>query len=101
MSVNTYDIGDTTTLTGSFANSDGEATDPTAIQLLIRTPAGVETEYTYSDDITRDAEGEYSMVYELTESGTYYYRWVGSGSIVCASEGFLKVRPSRFTNPLP
>ena len=100
MSVNTYDIGDTTTLSGTFANSDGEAADPSTVTLLVRTPAGVETEYD-SDDITQDGEGEYSMVYELTESGTYYYRWIGTGSLVCAGEGFLKVRPSKFTNPLP
>jgi hypothetical protein len=100
MSINTYDIGDQTILRGTFTNSDGEVTDPTTVQVLVRTPAGTETTYD-GDDITRDSEGIYSFEYQMTERGTYHYRWIGSGALVCAGEGYLKVKPSNFTTPLP
>jgi hypothetical protein len=99
----TYDIGDQVRISGSFTNLAGTATDPTALKIAIRTPNGAETVSTYGSDVAvvKDATGEYHFDVLLTEGGPWYYRWRATGAVTAAEEGFVKVRESEFTNPLP
>lgn len=96
-----YDIGDQLTVGYTFRNSSGVAADPTTVELKLLTPAGVETSHVYGIDanVIKGSVGAYHYDLTLTESGLYTWRWIGTGAIVCADEGTIAVRASRFTNP--
>lgn len=96
---NAYDVGDLVRLTGTFTDADGVATDPTAITIRIKTPARVETTYTYGVDagVERDSTGVYHIDVDITQVGTWFYRWAGTGAVKAAQENVLTVRESAFT----
>lgn len=96
-----YDIGDQIRIGYTFKNSSGMAADPTTITLWLKTPAGAETSHVYLTDgnLIRDATGVYHYDLTFAESGTYCWRWAGTGAVVCAEEGQLPVRRSKFTTP--
>lgn len=96
-----YDIGDKPTLSYTFLNAAGAAADPTVVTLKLRTPAGVETSHVHGTDVNvvKDSVGVYHYELPLAESGLYTWRWIGTGALVCADEGTIPVRASRFTNP--
>jgi hypothetical protein len=97
-----YQIGQVFVVTTTFKNAAGAATDPTTIRLLIKTPDGTETTYLYDTDeeVARVTAGVYKFELYLTQSGNHYYRWVGTGTVIAATEGALTVQKSRFTEPL-
>ena len=87
-----YDLSDAPTFRCEFA-VDNTLTDPTTITLTIITPAKVSTDYTYgAAQITKVSTGVYTKIISLTERGVWYYRWVGTGACVAASEGTITVR---------
>ena len=52
--------------------------DPDEITLLIKKPDQTTTTLTYAaEQVVRDDTGKYSAFVELTQEGTYHYRWVG------------------------
>jgi hypothetical protein len=93
----TYDVGDLVRLGAAFTKS-GVATDPTTLTLKIRTPGGVTTTYTYPTDaqLSRDGPGLYHLELALGASGTWVYRWAGTGAAQAAEEGEVNVRASNF-----
>lgn len=97
--MNEYDIGDVATLVGTFTVA-GVATDPTTITLIVRTPAGVETTYTYAlTELTKVSPGVFTRDQECTEAGVWAYRFVGTGDVKSAGERQFRVNRSLFASP--
>lgn len=88
-----YDKGDTIRITCTFTNSAGTATDPTAVVARLQDPAGTET----TPSTTKSATGVYYFDVTPALSGTYYYRFEGTGALVAASpDGSFNVRSTEF-----
>ncbi len=102
MTTTQYDIGDVAVLRGVFTTSAGAAVDPTAVRVFVKAPDGTETIYTYGVDlgVIKDSTGAYHFNLALTEKGSWFYRWVGTGAAVAAGESHLKVNQSRFSTPV-
>lgn len=93
---NAYEQGETVRITGTFSVS-GVNTDPTTVTLKVQNPAGTETSYTYAaSEVTKSATGVYYKDVTLSTSGVWYYRWIGTGTVVSADEDYLFVKPSEF-----
>jgi hypothetical protein len=89
---NTYDIGDLVRVTGTFTVS-GTATDPTTITLKVLPPGSAVLTYTYAlSEVTKSATGVYYKDIPITSSGTWYYRWISTGTVVSAGEEYFHVR---------
>lgn len=86
----TYYSGDVITISGSFTNAAGTATDPTDLTLIVKAHTATSgTAYEYSPgDITRDAEGEFSLSWEapdVTHLTMYLVQWQPTGAVQRAS----------------
>jgi hypothetical protein len=94
---NSYAKGDTIRMSGAFTVSS-VATDPTTVTLVIETPAGVETTYTYAlSQVTKASTGSYYKDIALTESGYYKYRWTGTGAVATVGDDtYIYVKDSVF-----
>lgn len=74
------DAAELATLTNTFSVA-GVATDPTTVSLTVTTPAGVATTYTYAlGQITKTGTGVYTKDIPCSESGTWVYVWIGTGT---------------------
>lgn len=83
----TYDKGDLVRLTATWKNSAGANVDPTTVKLLIQSPSGTTTTYTYGvDTINKDAVGSYSFEYVVPSQGQYTYRWEGTGTATATGQ---------------
>lgn len=92
----TYEIGDTIRLTGTFTVSSVN-TDPTTVTLKVQDPSGNEDTFTYAlGTVSKSATGIYYKDVSLDEKGTWHYRWVGTGAVASADEGYVFVRESQF-----
>lgn len=92
-----YDLGDVVRLTGTFTDSNGTAADPTTVTLEVKDPSGNEATYTYAlSQITKSSTGIYYKDVTTDEGGTWYYRWLGSGTVASADEGYFYVEDSKF-----
>lgn len=97
-----YDLGDAVTVNVAFTDLDGVATDPTTITLKYEDPSGNQTTKTYAAaQITRTGTGEYNHTIVTDESGTWTYRWVGTGTVEAVEEGSFYVLTSDFVTPSP
>ena len=83
-----YDIGDELRLSVSFTDITGVAADPTAVTCTVRAPDGTETVL----NNTKSTTGSYYADVGPTQSGTYFFRWAGTGALVVAEEGQFYVR---------
>lgn len=84
---NVYDIGDGVRLTAAFTVAD-VATDPTTVTLTLTDPSANSS----SPSPTNSGTGAYYEDIVVDESGSWHYRFVGTGAVVAASEGHLSVR---------
>jgi hypothetical protein len=87
----TYYSGDVLTITGSFTNAAGTATDPTDLTVIItRHKATSGTTYQYNPgDITRTGTGAFSLSWTApsVEALTMYeVQWLPTGAVQRASE---------------
>ncbi len=95
-----YDQGDKIRLTGKFRDGSRALADPTAVVVKIKPPHGDTLTYTYLDDVelARDSAGVYHV--DVTpaagQSGVWFIRWEGTGTIVAADEYSIFVKPSHF-----
>ena len=85
-----YEIDTSIELAGVFINSlSGVYIDPTGVTLYILDPSGVQSLFQYnttpSSPITRDALGRYHYTVSPGKSGTWSYKWQGSGTAVATS----------------
>jgi len=94
---NTYDIGDGVRVSIAFTVDD-VATDPTTVTLKIKDPTPTTTTYTYAlATVTKGSTGNYYKDITIDASGTWYYRWTGTGTVVAATEDYFEVRLSQFS----
>ena len=94
--VNTYNKGNRVRFSVTFTVS-AVNTDPTATTLKIQDPSGNETTYTYVlGEVIKTATGQYRKDIDIDETGSWYYRWEGTGAVVAASEAHLLVRSTEF-----
>ena len=95
---NSYDKGSTVKIYNDpVFKTSGAATDPTTVTLIVQDPAGTETSYTYAaGQVTKAATGSYYKEIQLNTSGTWHYRWVGTGACAAVDEGYLYIRDSEF-----
>jgi hypothetical protein len=93
-----YTIGDQSRLSAAFATAAGAAVDPTVVTLKIKTPALTVTSHVYGTDanVIKDSTGNFHYDLTLSQSGTYRYRWEGTGAAICADEASLNVNRSAF-----
>ena len=91
--VETYDIGDRITVTGTFTNKAGALADPTTIVFKYRVRGGEAVTGTASKAST----GVYTADVDLTEAGQWYFRFTGTGAVVAAGELRCEVRGSYFS----
>lgn len=91
--MNTYDIGDTVRVSCTF-EVDGVATNPTTVTVKIKAPLGAVTTKVYGTDaeVQRPSTGRFYIDVDATETGTYRYRWVGTGTAKGAEAGAFYVR---------
>lgn len=96
--MNSYGVGNLIRLSVTFTELVGQTPiDPTDVTLYIQNPDGTVDEFTYLDSqIVRDGVGLYHYDLPNPESGYYYYRFEGSGTIVAASNGQFNSIPSPF-----
>lgn len=75
---------------------NGIYVDPTEVQLFIMDPAGVIVDYTSIDgSVLRSEAGHYYHTMVLDESGTWTYKWQGTGAYVATSpDQTMTVNPS-------
>ncbi len=85
--------GDTIRLKAVFSVLDVN-TDPSTVSLTVQSPAGVETTYTYSASITKEATGIYYKDVSLNESGYWVYEWTGTGTVASVQGNKIYVRGS-------
>jgi hypothetical protein len=86
---NIYDVGDGIQLTGTFTIS-GSGTNTTAT-LSLTDPSEVVT----TPAVGSGTDGVYLVDAIVDEAGAWYYRWVGTGAVVAATEGHFFVRKRR------
>lgn len=89
---NQYTIGATVKMTATFRNTAGAVTDPTTVTCIVKTPAGVETTYTYAlTTVDKDSTGIYSKTITTAENGLYQYYFKGTGTVADAARGHFLV----------
>lgn len=92
MAINTFDVGDQVRLIGSFKDITNTLTDPTVVTVRVKTPSGIVT----TPAATQASAGIYHVDVTLDESGTWWYRFEGTGAVVAAEENAFNVRDSHF-----
>lgn len=68
-------------LTGTFRDTDDNLVDPTAVTCEVRAPGAA----TVSNAATRASVGVYTFAQMLDASGTWYYRFKGTGTVKVAA----------------
>jgi len=92
-----YDIGDKPTVTVTFRNEAGVATNPGAVTGLIRTPDGVEATLSAP---TNPGTGIYAWsLPTLTQAGPHVVRAKGTSGLIAAVEVAFTVQRSAFDTP--
>jgi hypothetical protein len=97
MSTASYDVGDESKLTATFKNIDSVLTAPTTITLKVKPPSGATATYLMgASSMLNPSVGVYTYALPLTMSGVWFYRWIGTGTVTAAGEGWLRVNASQF-----
>lgn len=92
----TYDPGDMISLHAQFYNEAGQPADPTDVALKVRTPLGIQINY--SPDHTGLGAFKYDLITSLTDAtGKYTYRFEGTGAVTSAEEKVFFLNPSDFS----
>lgn len=73
----------------NITNAAGVVTDPTALTLKVKVPAGTVTTYTYGVDVivVKDSVGNYHADIPITAAGRWSYAWEGTGAATVAEGG--------------
>src|SRR5262245_29415242 len=79
------DVGESRVLSVTFANEDGDATDPTTVTLTIVAPDGTTT----TPVPTHPGVGVYEHLLDPDQSGPWQYDFAGQGNGIDAHEGDL------------
>jgi len=86
-----YLEGATVRVQATFAVG-GSNTDPTTVTLKVKDPSGNIDSYTYAlGQVTKGATGVYYKDVQPDETGTWIYRWIGTGAAAGVAETAFKV----------
>jgi hypothetical protein len=78
-----FSIGEKIRARVTYTDPDTDAlTDPSSVTVVVRTPAGVLTTYTYGVDaaLSKVSAGVYQVLITLSEVGTWKWKWTGSAT---------------------
>jgi hypothetical protein len=99
-----YDIGDIVRCSSTFTSTAAVNADPTTVDFVYTTPAGVDsvnqrsaTTTGLTDSIYRVSTGVYYRDITTTASGSYWYRFSSTGTITTSAEWSFRVRKLRTT----
>src|SRR5262245_54631763 len=97
--MNTYDIGDVVNCVGEFRNTSNSLVDPDTVSAKTYSPSGSTATYIYGVDsnLTKLATGRYQLALEPASSGTWYYKFFGTGTNKGAGESSFNVRATFFS----
>ena len=96
MTTNQYEIGNEIVLTATFENTAGAPTDPTTITCRTLSSRGATAVYTYAaSQIVRVSTGVYTISITPIDSGEWWYRFEGTGTVVAAFENTFTINPSQ------
>ena len=88
---NIYDVGDSIRLDALFTVT-GIAIDPTIIELDVRDPSGNTLSYSYAGGtVSRETTGKYFRDIFVGDSGQWWYRYFGTGTVITADEKYFIV----------
>ena len=101
-----YDVGDQVITVHELFDRNGNAEDPVTLKMVTRSPAGVETVYTYgsSAEVVKTAVGVYEFTWPqfiATHVGVWSLRANATGPTTCSFEDTLEVRQTNYSTPLP
>jgi hypothetical protein len=90
-----YTLGTEITIFETFTLDD-VPTNPTVVVAQVERPNGTVDEFTFGVDaeLTNPSPGYYELAYLPPSSGTYNWRWEGTGAVVASSEGSFTVSAS-------
>lgn len=93
-----FDKSDLVRIDVDFKNSSDTLTDPSTITFKFEDPSGTETTYVYGIDaeLVKDGTGEYHADISTDESGTWSWRFIGTGTVEQVDEGQFYVLLSDF-----
>ena len=86
-------------LSASFMDINNALVDPSTVTLLTLAPgATTETTYAYGGGgtIVKDGVGLYHQDVVPSVTGTWQYRWQGTGTCAATNEGQFVINPSNF-----
>lgn len=87
-----YSIGDAVTLTASFVDGDGDPADPDEVHLgLMHADGASEVLAVEPGGVEKTGVGEYRYELVAEKSGKHRYRWIGTGAVADAQEGYFWV----------
>jgi hypothetical protein len=91
---NKYYVGDLIRLSITFSDSDGTQIDPDAVTCYHQDPSSniAELVYGVDTDVIKSDTGAYYVDVSVDESGNWYYRWKGVGTLDAATQGRFHVR---------
>lgn len=78
-----YPEGRLVRLVGNFTTAAGAYQDPSMVRVVIETPTGVQTSYTYNVglNVVKDSTGVYHVDIDTTgHPGVWLYRWYSTGT---------------------
>ena len=93
-----YDKGDLVVCSGSFKNSAGTLIDPTTVAFHYKLENGTSASYLYGTDaeLVKDAVGIYHANLSAGSPGTWYFRFVSTGTGQAAEESSYYIKPGEF-----
>lgn len=101
MANSTFNVGDKVRLSATAKQvSTATAVDPTAVFVVIETPAGVKTIYQYGVDaaLIKSSVGSYYIDVDLSQRGVWHYRFYSTGTGQAAGDDkTLVASASRFS----
>lgn len=95
---NLYELGDLITCTCTFADSDGDVHDPSAVFFKAKAPDGTTIEYQYTVDgeLEKVSVGVYRVNVSASQTGWWYVRFYSTGDGQAADEDKFGVKESEF-----
>lgn len=73
-----FDYGEVVRARNTYTDpSTGVVTDPTTVQVEVRSPDGTTATYLYGTDVelTKVSTGVYQMLIQMAQTGTYRWYW--------------------------
>lgn len=93
-----YNVGDLVRVSATWTNAAGTATDPTAVFVDYKDPAGDITTLTYGTDpeLHKVSAGVYYTDIDADQAGHWHYRFYSTGTGQAANNGTFRVKPNIF-----